>query len=403
MEQDKMNDQEMLVGIEKEEDLSHVGEQHIIKGLIQFVFITLFIVLAFMISNMLQVSKTLPGEALHEERLMVAETLSVTPQAYRVSFSSTGVVQARADIAVVPQVGGRVVSVNENFFEGGDFEAGEALFEIDPVDYKLQIERLEAEVSQAQTAYTLEKAEADAAIAGWKQINGDKEVPSLVARKPQKAQALATLKAAKAQLKSAELDLERTKFSLPFSGRVLSSSLENGEYVSAGQSYGDVYDVSTLEVRTSLEDKKLEWLLGTKEPSISIQTTYLGKQKKYEGVLKRGVSSLDTQTRFASVNIGFAAMPEDIVPGVFVDLQIMGPVLQNVLVVPITALQKGSVIWAVKENDTLYKLDVSMVYADQDFVVLSGVERPVNIVVSKLPGGSNGAKIKVTNKQEDGE
>ena len=79
-------------------------------------------------------------------------------------------------------------------------------------------------MAQAQTAYNLQQAEADAALQDWKQLRGDQEVPDLVARKPQMAEALANLNAAKASLATARLNLDRATFELPFDGRVVSSS-----------------------------------------------------------------------------------------------------------------------------------------------------------------------------------
>lgn len=373
---------------------SHEGERNIIQGIMQLILVIAFVAGSFIISGMLKANKKPLGERAAETRVLFADTQLISPAPYRIAFQTTGVVAARSNISVVPQVGGKVVSVNEKFFEGGSFEADEILFEIEPLDFELEIKRLESTVAQARTAFNLEEAEAKAAEAEWKQINGDKPVPYLVARKPQKAEAWANLKAAKAQLENAQLDLQRAKFSLPFAGRVLSANLEIGQVISAGQSYGSVYDAQNLEVQTSLKDDQLNWLLKSETPDITIEYKHLGQIKSVKGIIKRGVSSLNNQTRFASVSIGFADIPMDIVPGVFVDLDIKGPTLENTLTIPSTAMQKGQVIWSVDDSNTLQKFNTDILFSSDAYFVTDAQNGPITIVTSKMPGAIEGMTIK---------
>ena len=381
---------------------SHEGESHKLMGFIQLGLVIVFIATSFFVSKALNGNKRALTSRSAETRSIFAETKDIAPDVFQISFKTTGIVQARAEVSVVPQVSGRIVMVNDAFFSGGQFEKDEVLFEIEPIDYELEVQRLESVVAQARTQFNLEEAEAAVANAEWKQINGDKPVPYLVARKPQKAEAWANLKAAKAQLENAKLALKRTKFSLPFAGHVLSSDLEKGQFVSANQSYGRVYDAASLEVQSSLEDKQLNWLLDSKDPDVKIQLTNRGETKEYNSVLKRGVSSLNPQTRFASVSFGFKDIPETLVPGVFVELAVQGPKLDQVLAVPLSALQKGDIVWAVDEQAKLYEIKGETVFANEDYVVLRGVDKAARIVTSKMPGAIAGMEIKTAEEYKDG-
>lgn len=363
------------------------------KGLVQFIIVVLVIIASFAISNLLGSKRPPVARSSGADRALFVETKKVTPGPYRIAFETTGTVEARAEIGIVPQVSGRVVAVNDQFFEGGMFEAEEVLFRIDPRDFELEVERLEAEVARAETSLDLETAEAEAALSEWRQINGSKAAPSLVARKPQMAEARVNLKAAKAQLENARLDLERASFALPFSGRVLSSELARGQYVTAGQSYGTVFDMETLEVRASLEDKQLEWLLGAEAPDITITATYLGETRAYQTFLKRGASSLDSQTRFATVSFGFENTVRDVLPGVFVKIHIQGSNLDDVSILPAGAMQKEGVVWVVKADSTLSVLKPDIVYADDDHIAARGIHQTVNVVTSRLSGATEGVSV----------
>jgi RND family efflux transporter MFP subunit len=372
-----------------------------VKGIIQLILVILFIAGSFLISNMLKSERVSMRGAGGEERRIFVETVTVSPQTHRVQFDTTGTVQSRGAIGIVPQIQGRIDTVSDNLFEGGTFTADEILFQIDPRDFKLEIQRLQAAVAQAQTALNIEKAEGEAALIDWRQLNGDKPVPPLVAREPQLKEARANLQAARAQLANAKLDLERTKFSFPFDGRVISSDLEKGQFVMTGQSYGQVFDLSSLEVQASLEDKQLKWLLGSDNPKIKITANYLGEIKTYDGVLKRSAGSLDQQTRFARVSFGFSDENVDLLPGVFVDVDIEGSTLENVSVLPAEALQKEGHIWIVKADNTLKKHTPEIIYSTDKNIIIEGLSTNSRMVTSRTAGATEGMEVNIANEEAD--
>lgn len=368
------------------------------KGFIQLFFVILFIAGSFGISALLSAVKPDIGKSVNGDRTLFVETKIIQPTIYRIEFETTGTVEARGTVNIVPEVSGRITEISDQFFEGGIFGEDEVLFQIEPLDFELAVRRLEAEVARAKTSLDLAKAEAKAALVEWEQFNGSKEAPALVAKEPQLQEARANLKAAEAQLEDAKLNLERTSFSLPFGGRVLSSSLEKGQYVNAGQSYGQVFGLNTLEVNASLEGQKLDWLLDTPDPKITITATYLGKKQTYQGYLKRSASSLDAQTRFATVSFGFKDENVNLLPGIFADVEIRGSNLNNVFLFPAEALQKEGIIWLVEENKTLKAFEPDIIYGSDKNVVTQALSQSVQAVVNKLAGATEGTKVEINNE-----
>ncbi len=370
-------------------------ENKVIAGLIQLFFVAVFVIGSFVVSGMLKASKKELGTEAPQDRILFAESQTLSPASYRISFDTTGVVQTRSDIAVTPQVSGKVVKVNDAFFEGGTFKAGEVLFEIEAVDFELEIQRLQSSVAQARTAFNLEEAEGKAAVEDWKLVNPNTPAPSLVARKPQRAEAWANLKAAKAQLQSAKLNLARTKFSFPFDGKVLSSSLEEGQSVIAGQSYGRVYETALLEVQASVQKDQMQWITDEGQADITIRYEAEEGEKTAKGIIKRGVSSINSQTRFASLNVAFDKTPNDILPGVFVDLHVKGPTIDNVFTIPVNAVQKGNVIWALDDDNHITAFDGEIIFSNNTEVVVKSSNPSLRIVTSKLPGAIEGMSVKL--------
>lgn len=368
-------------------------------GVIQFILVCLFLLGAVALSMLLQVRQSDQEEQQSENRILSVEARNVYPKTHRVHLSTTGSLQSRATIDIVPQISGRVVWVNESFFDGGVFDADEILFEVEAIDYELEVQRLEATLAQAQTELELEKAESQAALMEWKQLNGNKNAPTLVLREPQLQQAKAAVKAASAQLDNAKLSLERTKYRLPFAGRVLSSTVDIGRYVVAGQSYGSVFDTSTLEVRASIDEGKLAWLKNEDALDVKIHSKYMGQSRVWDGYLKRGASVLDSATRFASVSFGFKDQPKTILPGVFVSVDILGSKIEGVTLIPPSALQKNGVIWEINADRTLRKSELETLYVDDQYIAMTGATSQTSVVSNSLSGVSEGSKVEIRDIQ----
>lgn len=368
-----------------------------ILGFIQFLMVIGFVGLSFFISNLLETQKPVLETSGDQDRPLFVETESLRTGSYRISFQTTGIVEARTLVDVVPEVNGRLVYVNEDFFEGGHFEKDEILFEIDPRDYRYEVERLQAEVARAQTALNLEQAESEAAKAEWEQINPNTPIPDLVARVPQLNEARANLRAAQAMLDNAKLNLERTRFSFPFEGRVLSSDLALGRYVSTGQSYGTVFNLLDLEVKSSLEEQQLKWLINQDQLDIYVTATHLGQQNTYPARLKRGVASLDPNTRFASVSFGLEATDQPsripLLPGTFSSVVVEGPILEGITKLPPASIQKNNMVWGVDDDNRLVQLSPDIIYQKESYIVVQGLEDPVDVVVSTVEGAAEGMRI----------
>jgi RND family efflux transporter MFP subunit len=378
------------------------NDQTKIKGIIQLVVVIAFIGGAFFTSSLLQTNKPTLHNNGNGERAIFVETQNITPAPYRIEFDTTGTIETRANVTIVPQVSGRIANVNPQFFEGGLFKKGDVLFEIEPRDFEIEVQRLEADLARSKTALNIEKAESNAALEEWRLLNGDKPAPSLVSRDPQRAEAKANLKSAQAQLENAQLDLKRTHYILPFDGRVITSAISEGQYVAQGQEYGSVFDLSGYEVHAFLEDQKLEWLLTTEALDIDISVDYLGAIQNYKGILKRGAATLNAQTRFAQVSFGLEGDTRDLIPGIFATITIKGAVIDDIALLPASALQKNNTVWLVTEDDTLTQITPEIVYNNGSHIALNNIASTARVVTSKVAGAVEGAKIIINNVDSEG-
>jgi len=371
-------------------------------GRIQLVLIIVFVVMSFVISSGLKIAYTDNNQSNPEEKIITVQAELISPQNHRVTFSETGIVSPQTEISIAPEVAGNVIMVNENFYTGGQFTAGEILFQIDPIDYQLDFQRAKAEVARAQTVLDLAQATSDSAIKEWKQFNGRaKPVPDLVAKTPQLDEAKSSLRAAQAQLRDAQLNLERTSYKVPFNGRVIESDIAVGKYVAAGQPYGTLYSIDDLEVKTALDRQRMAWLEQGQFDDIQLTITKDSVQIPYQGYLKRGASSLDSNTRLAPFSIGIRGNKNDLLPGYFVTLDITGPEFENMAIIPASAYQKDEQIWLVGDGNVIRPLTPDILYQTNDYIAVRNIDREIMVVTSKLPGAIEGMTINIMDNATD--
>lgn len=325
-----------------------------------------------------------------------------------------GTVQPKVQADVVPQVSGKVVAISENFKDGGFVKAYETLITIDPRDYELAVQRAEAEVASAEVALDIERAEAEVSRQEWQQLNPGTEPSSpLVVREPQIRQAETRLQAAQAALATAQLNLERTKVSLPFDGRVVQETVDLGQYVISGQSIGEVYSIEAVEIEVPLEDRELAWFdipanpvsisgngSGKRGSQVDVIADFAASTHIWEGHVVRTTGAIDKTSRMVSVVVEVPQPFRDadgrppLVPGMFVELHIKGKVLRNALKVPRYAIHSGNQVWVINKDRLLIK-QVHIARQDQEYAyVVSGLTDNPTIVVSPLEAVTDGMLVR---------
>ena len=334
---------------------------------------------------------------------MTVETVMPDIRDTEVRILETGTVQVRNAIDLSPQVSGRVVMVNPALASGGNFEKGDILFRLDDADYLANLERARADLSAKQADLKVEQSEADIAIREWELVRPGESVPENVARAPQLDRARAAVRSAEAAVADARLDLNRVAYSLPFDGRVLSTTIEVGQNLAAGQSYGRAYDPAGLEVSVPVNAAVIECLSPATGRQATIRTRQLAPSQpaqSFSAIVTRADAELDAQTRLARLIVEF----EDdvsLLPGDFVDVEIAGPTISNAHIFPERAVQENQSVWIV-EQSTLRRRQPTLVSADQNMIVALPFDVGDGIVLTTMRDQHEGDVVLVTNRVSSG-
>jgi RND family efflux transporter MFP subunit len=334
--------------------------------------------------------------------VMEAETADV-----QVTVAGHGEVVPKVAIDVVPQVGGRIVSVHPSLVAGGFFRAGEPLVVIEPRDYELSVERAQAAVARATVTLQRERAEAQVAREEWDELHPGQEPPNgLVVREPQIRQAEAELEAAKADLAVAELNLERTRVTVPFDGVVVSESVDQGQFVSTGTRLARVYGIDTVEVRVPLDSRELAWFevptRGRGEGAAAqVAADFGGRRCFWDGRVTRMEAEVDQSSRMVHVVVEIPR-PYDatderpaLLPGTFVDVTIFGRTLPDVVALPRFAMHDGNQVW-VFDDGTMDIREVEVVRAERDRTLVgSGLAGGDLVVLTVLDAVTDGMALRI--------
>lgn len=143
----------------------------------------------------------------------------------------TGRFEAVERVELRPRVNGYIDRVA--YEEGKLVKKGDLLFQIDPRPYQARLDQAEAELARALAQSQLAETESARAehLLQLRAISKEE----YDARVSNRGQMNANLRAARAAVDAAKLDLEFTRVTAPIAGRVSRAAVTAGNYVSAGQ------------------------------------------------------------------------------------------------------------------------------------------------------------------------
>lgn len=330
---------------------------------------------------------------------------------YQVIIRSQGTVKARTESTLIPEIAGVIVKVSPSFLDGGFFEKGDLLLQIDPSDYETALTVAQASYTDAESTLEQEKALAEQALADWKRLGRTTEANPLTLRKPQLAKAEAVLGSAKARVTEAQRDLKRTSIYAPYAGRILSKRVDIGQYVSPGTVLANIYAVDFAEIRLPLSNRQLahvdvpesfrgEGMVG-KGPKVDLRAEVGGRIVKWEGTIVRSEGAVDTSSRqqfvIAQVDNPYARRGPDQPPlkvGMFVEAAIVGTKLENVFVVPRSALRPNDEVLTVDDKNRLHRKTVEIEWRDEKNVIVNdGLEAGAVLCLTALPFAAENALV----------
>jgi RND family efflux transporter MFP subunit len=348
----------------------------------------------------------------------LVRVVETVPQDLTLTVLSQGTITPSIESSLVAQVAGRIEWVSPTFAEGGFFQRGEKLVQIEDRDYLLAVSQAEAQVARARVQLEREQAEADLARDEWQEL-GDGDATPLTLREPQLAEARAGLKAAEAGLEKARLDLARTSIRSLFDGRVRDTRVDLGQFVTPGTPLASVYGTGAAELRLPVPKQQLAYLgldLGYDSrvanpagPRVLLRAEIGGAAQTWQGVIVRSGSEFDPKTRMlpliARIEDPFqrrsGAEGATLPMGLFVEAEISGIELEAVVALPRVALRGDNQVLVVDDESRLRFRGVDVLRLEGERLILrSGVEAGELVCVSPLEAVVDGMRVRTVMQSE---
>jgi RND family efflux transporter MFP subunit len=345
-----------------------------------------------------------PADARSAPAAPVVRVAEALPGSHRVVVRTHGTVEPRTTSDLVAEVSGRVTRVSPALVAGGFFDEGDTLLELERADYENALRQARAARGRAESELELQAAELERALA-----LAERNVASaaiLDRRRHAERTARAALEETRAALDRARRDLERTRLRAPFAGRVRSEGVDVGQFVARGAPLARLYAVDFAEIRLPVRDEDLAFLdlrLGARDrdgdrpaPAVTLRGRFAGDVHTWLGEIVRSEGEIDARSRM----LHLVARVEDpqgrrdprppLAVGMFVEAEIEGRQLEDVLELPRDALRDDEHILVVDAEDRIRLRPARLLRRDGERVVvrarlaagerlcLSGLERAVD-------------------------
>ena len=346
-------------------------------------------------------------DAIQEKDLMDVNVQILTPIDYQIKIKSTGTTTPITQTVLTSEVGGEVIYRSKKFSEGSSVISGEILAKIDDTDLQLQYKNALLQLASAEVQFAVQQAEAEIAQEAWEQV-GEGIPQELTTKKPQLKQAKAALEVAKAQVQSAEKKLNKTEITAPYTGRIQNINIDLGSTIIPGQPVGSMYTSNEIEVTLSVKDSDLQFLdipmdgrkLNPDQKSIVIiKSLYKGEMQEWAGNLERVDGVIDPMTRMikliANFKNNFIEETKPILPiGLFVEAEINGKQLEDIFMIPNSALTPNDELLFLNQDDALEIRKVSVLTKMKNHILVKeGMKAGERVVVSKLSIATNGMLV----------
>jgi len=337
---------------------------------------------------------------------------------YHVWVPAMGTVEAAREITLESLVSGKVASVSPSFVPGGYFKKGETILTISPEDYKLTVQEVQAEVTEAEYDLKVEQGYQTVASREWDllksaNVSTDAE-EELALRKPHLAKAKADLAAAQAKLRQAKIDLARTRIKASFAAMVEEKSTDIGAAVAKQESLGTLVGTGEFWVTASVPVDKLDWIniprTSKDEGALVRISNGSGENASIRtGRVVRLLPSLESEGRMARIvisvkdplNLAGAPGVKPLLLGSYVAVEIEGGTLKDVFAVPRTAYHDNGKVWLLTENETLDIRQLTPVWRDKETMVFdTGFAAGDRIITSDLSAPVQGMAVCTANASE---
>jgi membrane fusion protein, multidrug efflux system len=323
-------------------------------------------------------------------------TLQVAVRSVPFALESVGRTEGAKEVEIRARVSG---IVQKQLYDEGSFvKAGAPLFQIDRAPFEIALAQARAAADQAEATNDQAKREADR-VAGLLQSSA---VSKRIAEEAATAyrSATASLAAARAQVREAELNLSYTSVAAPISGVTGRALHSEGSLVTANTDSSLLTRMSQTDpiwVRFALSETEHESLRRADADKSVVQLLFAdGSSYAANGRVNFSGSTVDQSMGTVQLRAEFPNPKLQILPGQFTTVRVDAG-QQQVIAVPQSAVLQGGqgrYVWTVGADGKAVQRAVETgSWVEQDWIISKGLNAGDTVILDNLMKLSPGAAV----------
>lgn len=341
-----------------------------------------------------------------QQHVSTVSYVEVGPQSLPMNIYSVAEIKPLWNTTIKAQTSGQITRVFDAALAGESVKQNDPLIEIEPSQYRANLDEARRLVAEAELNLALEKNKAMQAKTNWQNVDIALTASDLALNIPQQKAAEKALVAAKSQEKAALVRYHNTQVKAPFSGVISARHISLGQAVSEGEDLLTIQGQRLLEIEVLISKQQRRrlaenWREG-KAKIIDMEGKLLSHAK-----IQRNSGVLDPKTRQYKI---FLAVEQSaggaLTPGDFVKVELPGKTAHNALAIPASALSGDGYIWYLDKEDKLRRFFAAVLFYQNNLVVieppiLKNASQSSSLRVATMPLASFLSSMKVKPEQVD--